>query len=202
MLSEKIKLKEIERKAYLTYHKDGILDIHLGVIILLISINLIYDSASMIWMVALLPIFYRDAKRRYTFPRIGYVKFSESNGRAKKSRLTLFGLIFWVFLITLLVWLYTGRANFELINLLRPYSSWLFAILSLGIFSLFGHVTELRRLYIYGVGSFAIFAFGNFIPVEGGWLLVALAAVIMANGLIMLHRFTQSYPVEHGVADE
>jgi len=101
-LNDMINTKEIERRAYLTYHKDGIIDIYLGLLIVMLSIVMLSTlfvgtEAFMMWggmagTFALFPIFYRESKKRYTFPRLGYVKFSEKKGRSRNSIMMLLGL--------------------------------------------------------------------------------------------------------------
>ena len=65
-MNDNIDTKEIERKAYFNYHKDGILDIYLGISMAMFTVSFISPTYSMVWMTALLPVFYRDSKRRRT----------------------------------------------------------------------------------------------------------------------------------------
>jgi len=85
-----INTKEIERRAFLSYHKDGIIDIYLGFSVIILSILFVGNEfstmlPSMGGIIVLFPILYRESKKRYTFPRLGYVKFSEKKGRSRNS---------------------------------------------------------------------------------------------------------------------
>ena len=89
-MSLKDELNKIEQKAFKTYHKDGIIDIGLGFVIILFGITILFD---LFWLgglgvVFFLPI-YTSAKKSITNPRIGYVKF----GRASRSQNTVTFLI-------------------------------------------------------------------------------------------------------------
>ena len=71
---ENVDLKEIERRAYLSYHKDGILDIYLGMGIMTIASVFYFEVfVSIISTIAILPILYTVSKKQYTIPRLGYV---------------------------------------------------------------------------------------------------------------------------------
>ena len=76
-------LKEIERKAYMSYHQDGLLDIFAGLYILGfglgILMQIIWDFSfgiiiPAILITTVLPIWVA-AKRKITMPRIGFVNF-------------------------------------------------------------------------------------------------------------------------------
>ena len=77
-------LKEIERKAYMSYHQDGLLDIFAGLYVLGFGLGIFVDlildfGMGMILMPAVfvslaLPLWIA-AKRRITMPRIGFVNF-------------------------------------------------------------------------------------------------------------------------------
>ena len=44
-MSDKINLKEIEKKVYLSYHQDGLLDLFLGMAIIFFGIGMATDQA-------------------------------------------------------------------------------------------------------------------------------------------------------------
>lgn len=198
---EKINTQEIERKAYLIYCEDGIFDIYFGLVIFIIAIQFLYEQTSLLWILVLFPFLYYDTKRRHTFPRLRYIMFNKGPGRAKKSKLLLYGLLSLTVLISVVVWFSASNESYELINIIRPYSSWLFASLSLGIFSIFSYVSGQKRLYYYGAVSFAIFVLLNtkiYCTVNWGCgdPLATLGGIISLNGYIMLLNFKREYPLE------
>ena len=76
MHAEKTNLKEIERKAYMSYHQDGLIDVFAGFLILSFGLWLILDMTWMGWILWFVAVSaYAVAKRVVTIPRIGLVKF-------------------------------------------------------------------------------------------------------------------------------
>ena len=76
-------LREIEKKAYMSYHQDGLLDIFVGLYALAFGLGMIADKTlefgfgtimPAILIAIVLPIWI-EAKRKITMPRIGFVKF-------------------------------------------------------------------------------------------------------------------------------
>ena len=186
--------KEIERKAYFNYHKDGILDIYLGISIAAFTVSLISPTYSLVWMIALLPIFYRDSKRRYTFPRLGYVKFSE--GTSKRSNSLAMALTSLSVVVGLFVFFIGFPDNY---NWMAPLiENWKLAAAGVLFItmSLFGYVSKINRLYYYAVLSAVILGAGAVIPVQGFIILPVLGGLITLSGVYHLYRFTQEYPLE------
>lgn len=201
-MNNNLNIKEIERKAYLNYHKDGILDIYIGLVILTLAFNLIDNEYSMVWMIALFPICYRDSKRRYTFPRLGYVKFNKKTGKSRNATIFTIGLATLTFIVGILVFF---KGNQSGISFLVPFIKnwkWVTAIIGALVFSLFGYTTELKRLYYYAISSFLIFATGAVTPINGFILIVTFAGVISLSGVYQLYNFTQEYPVEKRAENE
>ncbi len=77
-----VNLKNIERKAYLTYFQDGLWDTIIGIFLLAWGIGILTDTAGLtgIWVIAAYWIIW-GFKKRLTQPRIGYVKWRRSRPR-------------------------------------------------------------------------------------------------------------------------
>ena len=201
---ENIDLKEIERRAYLTYHKDGILDIYLGLGIMTVATVFFYEVFMYITgTIALLPILYAGSKKQYTIPRLGYVKFSQSTqGRARNS----------VTLALLLGSMSAVAGFFAFYSVISSGYSWIeplianwritLAVILLGVFSMFGYVSDLRRMYHYGLLSSIVFLSGMFLPIPGYMLILTVGGIISINGISLLYRFTQEYPIQKGQDNE
>ena len=201
---ENFDLKEIERKVYLTYHKDGILDIYLGMGIMSVSSVFFFEYFySMSGIIAILPIFYAASKKQFTIPRLGYVKFSSSTkGRARNS-LTLALLLGSMSAIAGLFAFYSVISSGY--SWIEPLiANWRITIASilLVVFSLFGYVSDLRRMYYYGLVSFIVFIAGIFLPIPGYLLILTVGGIISINGIVLLYRFTQEYPLTKGQENE
>ena len=189
-MNQTIDTKEIERKAYLTYHKDGIIDIYIGLSIITIAVT------DMIWMLALLPIFYRDSKRRYTFPRLGYVKFSEKTNKMAGTQKPLMALIALTLLVTTFAWYLGTTGNQVWFQPILQNWKWIFAVSSALIFVGFGWLTELKRLYYYGALSLLWFSAANYLPLQSHLLFLVFGGAIALMGAAQLYKFTQEYKVE------
>ncbi len=204
-MDEVVNKKGIEHVTFLTYHRDGIIDIYLGLSIITLSF-LFLAEASLVGVfpgiLVLFPLLYHESKKRYTIPRLGYEKFSEKNRRSRNPFLILLALGtlsliagLWAFYLGNIgdySWVYTLKANWF----------WFLALLSLGLFTLFGYITDLRRLYNYGLLSLTLFTSGNYLRVDGFWLILILGGVMMATGLILLQRFVHEYPLKRSATDD
>jgi len=195
-MNNSIDVKEIERIAYLTYHKDGIVDIYIGLTIVLLALT------DMIWMLALFPIFYRDSKRRYTFPRLGYVKFSEKTNKIAGAQKPLTTLIVLTFIVTLFAWYLGTTGNIAWIQPIVQNWKWMFAGVSAIIFCAFAWLTDLKRLYYYGALSLLWFSAANYLPLQNHILFLVFGGVVSLTGALQLYRFTREYPVEPRAENE
>ncbi len=195
-MKNNIDAKEIERRAYFNYHKDGVIDIYLGIAIAMATLSLINPTMSMIWMIALFPVFYRDTKRRYTFPRLGYVKFSEKTGTSKRSTSLAIAMASITFLGGLLVFFSGFPNNYDWIVPFIENWKLVAAVFLTVTLSLFGYVSEIKRLYYYAIGSFILFVAGALIPIQGYIILPLLGGLITLSGGYHLYKFTQEYPLE------
>ena len=197
MTSQPIDLKALERRAYLSYHEDGVLDIFIGLGALFFGLFMLTD---MFWMAGVFPaIFtpvYVSAKRSITIPRIGYVKFGPQ--RARTPMLAILGIgiaLFLCFLVGLV-----GFAGYDIIP--PAFFAWLRAyhMLVLGAIvavALGGTalITGLRRLYAYAALTVLLFA-GGYLLGAPAWLQVlALGGLILCSGVALLIRFLRRYPI-------
>jgi hypothetical protein len=91
MVAHQISLAQIERKVWMSYFDDGLLDIFLGLVLLIVGVSdLLEDSlGSRLWVYAVYALLvgmaclgYWAGKRFMTVPRLGRVVF----GPARKAR--------------------------------------------------------------------------------------------------------------------
>ncbi len=200
-------LKEVERKAYMSYHQDGLLDMVIGVYALSFGLGIVADRIlefgfatimPAILIAIVLPIWIQ-AKRKITMPRIGFVKFG---ARGSNKLFALFlglavaGLgVFMLFS----VFLATGQIG-------RPW--WIEALFQYGMIwiglgaavigSLFAYTMGLKRLHGYGWLTFALFASGYFLSIPFEYLLLAIGSIIIASGAALLVQFMRKYPLPKG----
>lgn len=189
-------LKKLSRKAYLSYHQDGLIDILIGLGILgfglmILTGNFVFNMLS--WMPV---IFYVPLKNRITVPRFGYVQFtSERTKRIKLVMALLVGMLFLAFGLGLFVF-----ASFEdMPPLLEMAMAGDGMLLIGGLFALTmimaALITRLDRLIIYAVLTMVILPGGSILGIEPEIRVVALGMIILTVGLYLLVRFLRAYPL-------
>ena len=196
-------LKEIERRAYMSYHRDGLLDIFAGLYILGFGIGILMD---ILWefgfgvimpgiiLVTVLPIWIA-AKRKITLPRIGYVNFGIRG--ANKLTALFVGLMVAglgaLFAVTFTV--FQGGSR-EWLDFIFQNGMIFVGVGSLAVCLLFGYSTGLKRLYVYGLLSVTALVIGHFMGFSFAYILLALGTVVMVTGVVALTNFVREYPLK------
>jgi hypothetical protein len=206
-VTNKNNLREIEKKTYMSYHQDGLLDIFVGVYILLFGLGILLltmtDFSTWFVIPAIFPAImipiWISAKKRITMPRIGYVKFGVRG--ANKLMAIFLGLMvaglgaFMVFGLGASMgegWALTLR-DFFISN-----SMIIIGIAVATISSLFAYTMGLKRLYGYGLLTLVLFFTGYFIVIPFEYFLVTIGLVIIISGFVLLMRFIRRYPLPQG----
>lgn len=189
-------LKEIEQKAWTSYFHDGLWDIYGGFILLALGVAML--TGQMLWLalmvIGMVPLW---ARKRLTYPRMGYAKFSpEREARTKRSRLIAF--------IGLGATLLIGFVLFALISLdslpqwleawLADYFLVAFAVMVGAIVAFGAYLLRVARFYVYAVLVFAAFAAGQWLDTSAGLLVTIAAGLILLCGTAVLVRFLRRYP--------
>jgi hypothetical protein len=206
MVTNQPDLKEIERRAYTSYHQDGLLDIFVGVYILAFGLGIFMD---IVWdfgfgmimtggivVAVVLPIWIA-AKRKITMPRIGFVKFGpQSTNKLMAIYIGLFvaGLgAFFAFT------LFQGGQS-PWLNLVFQNGLIIVGIGSLAVCLLFGYSMGLKRLYAYGLLALIVLVIGHFMGIFFAYLLLPLGITVMVTGFALLIGFVRRYPLQGGKA--
>jgi len=200
-------LREIEKKAYMSYHQDGLLDIFVGLYALAFGLGMIADKMLEFGFGAIMPAIlvaivlpiWIEAKRKITMPRIGFVKFGARGSNklfALLLGLTVAGLgvfmLFGVFLATGQI----GRPWW--IEILFQYGMIWIGLGAAVIGSLFAYTMGLKRLHGYGLLTLALFVSGYFLSIPFEYLLLAIGSIIIASGAALLVQFARRYPLPKG----
>jgi hypothetical protein len=202
-MSQKISLKDAERKAFKFAFQDGLWDILLACFTLMFAIApLLSNSLGDFWSSAIFLPFWALAYliiklvRKYVIkPRIGSVKF----GPSRIAKLLKFNLLTTVVLLVTFILGILSAINFTTL------SGWTFPVgFGLGIligFTLAGYFLEFPELYFYGL----LIALS---PIAGEWLYVNLKVshhgfpiafgtttlIILTIGLFKFVRLLREYP--------
>jgi len=196
-------LKEIERRAYMAYHQDGLLDIFAGLFISGWGLGMLMDilwefnfGAIMpaILIATVLPIWIA-AKRRITMPRIGYVNFGTRGSNkifALFLGLMVAGLgVFFAFTFAT----YQGGSR-QWLDLIVQNGMLIVGFGSLSVCILFGYSMGLKRLYAYGLLAAIALVFGHFMGIFFAYILMVLGITVMVAGFALLIGFVRKYPLK------
>ena len=197
-------LKEIERKAYMSYHQDGLLDIFASLYILGFGLGIFLDVILDFGMgviiipgglIAVALPTWIAAKRKITMPRIGYVNF----GIRGANKLTA------IFVGMMVLGLGAFFA-FTLVSVQSGARQWLDLIFengmlfvgfgSLAVCLLFGYTMGIKRLYAYGLLAATALVIGHFMGFVFAYILLALGTTVMVTGIIVLINFVRKYPLQ------
>ena len=105
-MSSRLKLREIEKKAWLKTFEHGLWDIGIGSMFLMFGISILahFPAIAAIWVGGFMPGL-REIGRKLVVPRIGHVHFRERRQRAR-GRLTgilattsAIGVLFFLFIL-------------------------------------------------------------------------------------------------------
>ena len=205
MVTKEPNLKEIERKTYMSYHQDGLLDIFAGVYILGFGLGIFMD---VIWdfgmgviiipggLIAMALPMWIALKRKITMPRIGFVKFGPGGGTTKLMAifigLAVAGLgLFFVFTLAT----FQGGSR-QWLDLIFQNGMLIVGLGSLAVCILFGYSMGLKRLYAYGLLAMITLVIGHFTGIFFAYILLALGITVITTGVALLIGFVKKYPLK------
>lgn len=195
-----INLKNLERKAYLSYHQDGILDFFIGFNILLFGLWILADMVYLAGaFVAISTPIYAQMKKQITIPRLGYVKFSPS--RTAKSQKTILLLViagFLAFIPGVFLFVTTDMGIQAPIQFLIDYGMIVIGVAGMVLITAVAYLTELQRLNAYAVLFLVLFMSGHFLSYPFAYYLIALGTAILVSGAYLLINFQRRYPLPRG----
>ena len=200
-------MRDIEKKTYMSYHQDGLLDIFIGIYVLLfgIGISLMTITDFNMWFIIpaifpaiMIPIWI-SAKKRITMPRIGYVNFGIRG--VNKMMAIFIGLMVAGLGVFMVFGLGTSMGEGWALTLRDFFISNSMLIISIGalaVSSLFAYTMGLKRLYGYGLLIFILFFTGHFITIPFEYFLLTIGFVIIISGFTLLVQFIRKYPLPQG----
>ncbi len=196
-MSTDVHTKKLAQDAYTFYHRDGLIDIFLGLTILAFGISLVTDNVGMVaswaWMPALLM---KSAKERITIPRIGHSAFDAE----RKAGISYIGVIlFFVLTLTLVVGV-IFCLRYEALP--TEVHLWLRKYLALGIgvvcavcAGIGALLSRITRLYGYALLILAAFGGGYLFNIPATWYVILLGGAVLLWGIVLLLRLLHDYPL-------
>lgn len=181
--------QETRKKAYSSYHEDGIIDILIASYILMIGIILLFNAPWLAPFAAVLYIgVYRELKRKFTVPRSGFLKFGQNR---------LMIAVYFLAIVLSLPLLILPFLRSEAFALLRHvtinYSLLLGGLIGTVVFSVAALTFRVNRFHIYGLITLAVFAVGYLLDLPATALVFGLSATILCYGAVKLNTFIKKY---------
>ncbi len=198
-MSERVDLKDLERKIYLSYHQDGLVDIFVGLGLIVIGIILHpilgehVPTVAMV-MIMLFVFVYASLKRAITIPRMGYVEFAPK----RRTRFALLILI--IVLITnvpllLIIMLTVGQQISPIVfDFVTSFLIVILGFFGTGIFVLIGILSEIRRFFGYAVAILILFTISHFLFLHFALPMIGVGIIFTIAGFIQLAWFLRKYP--------
>jgi hypothetical protein len=203
-MTQAIDLKELEKKAYRDSQQDGLMEVIMGLILIMFG-GFLYSPIFAFYI--LLIIFSKkiveSIRRRYTYLRIGFVKFHE-----EKPKDALTGVFLFEFAVIVII--------FTLISIfgdVKDYSQWVkwsplfFGMILVGPFAHAASRSGSIRYTGYAILSVVLGLFFSLIEFGSGCTglilyLVFIGAFLFLGGLVIFTLFLRKYPLlEVGAPD-
>lgn len=184
--------KQIANKTHFKYFEDGIWDIMIGIIFLLIGLGVWYDMNILSLAPLVLIVSPPIIKRKVTLPRTGHIQIR------KKRKIIVGILIYGSFVLV--------EIGILILGILNPSSSRWVQFFTQNLLLLSGIVIAVamaftawymnyQRLYGYAGLTVAVFAIMRWWGQLAGISLTLSGLFILIIGLLILNRFINSHPV-------
>lgn len=205
-MSERLDLKQLERRAFRSTFQDGLLDLFIGVAVLAFAMIPLLEGLGDFWSaMAFLPVYglawlgYRAAKNGITLPRMGSIQPGPARREKVRKVLAAIALAIGAIAVLGLVVIGLQRGGAALSGWLFPA---LLGLLALAGFSVAAHLLDLPRLYAYGIlvglaAPVGELLYRNAGATHHGWPITfgVAGGVILLIGLCLLVRFLRTCPV-------
>jgi hypothetical protein len=186
--------KRLNRKAFVAFHRDGIIDILLGFTFFGFGLWLLLDNILFTYISWLSFGFYGYLKKTITIPRFGYVHFEED----KKQKYFLIG--FGIVLLVLLLFVRFFLLDIEsakpfLSGFLRQNHVFIMSSIGAALLVIIGLWRGLFRFPCYGLLLFITLAIFYLKGIPGRNALFLMGILVFIIGLILLLTFIRQNPI-------
>ena len=191
----KIDIKQIEQKAYSGSNQDGLVEVMLGIMLILLGAtfgSVLYIFAIIIPLF-LFPRFIEATRKRYTYPRIGYAKLPMDD--PKKTAKGMFVYITAVLVFMVVCFLLLGKAKDA-----AAYKKWSPALMGAwlvgGFLYLHGKSGDFRYItyIVLSIGFGLLFSIMNFESYNGLIInLFVMGGIFVAIGFTLFTLFLRKY---------
>ena len=196
-MGKEIDVRGIERKAFADSQQDGLLELVMGICMVAISTRL-FSRVLVVMLV--LPVilfhpFLEAMRKRFTYPRIGYVKLIPDKPKEAIAGIFLVSVVVAGILVVAFL-IFGGIRNLDL--WLRWCPFWGGTVLA-GMFSSFASKSGAARHYVFAGWSLLagiVLSLIRFDAVETGTLLyfAAMGTLLIPFGLVSFVTFLREHP--------
>jgi len=187
----------LKRKVYLAYHKDGILDLVAGSVVLGFGTFMLTDNIVFMMFGWFMMTMYVFLKNRITVPRFGFVRIDSEKKARMRSWLSV-GIGVLVLLLFFGIGFIVNRkpASPEIEALIRRYHMVPLSTMLFGLPALVAAIfLGLKRFYLYALLAVGMPLLGAILSVETYIPILSTGGVIIAVGAVLLVTFLKKYPL-------
>jgi len=206
-ITEKIDLKEIEKKTWRSTLEDGILDIYFGILVLGLGMGMTLSPVLPNPLDKFIPFifigiglaFFLTAKKFITQPRLGKVKFGYKRKGRKLKTLIVLSINLIILLVLFLIRFTNPEFSLEFPGYLDGLILGLLFITAPLCFA--AYFLQYPRFYLFGLlvglSFFLSDLFSIFLPVPFDTLIVfsLISAIMIIVGIVFLIKFLRKYPL-------
>ena len=204
-MDEKINLEGIEQRAWRESMQDGLETVMIGVILLGTS-TMFFSSSTSIFFTTIFPLILarpiiEAVRRRYTYPRTGYVKVQADDGKKTARGIFLFMAVV-VAVMVVALYVIFGSGLWPPYVFYQAVPAFVGAML-LGAMIYTKSKSGDPRYHLYGLIALAggiAFSIHRFAPVKNGITLYLLfiGGVFLIFGLVQFATFLREHPLAVG----
>ena len=196
-MTDNLNLKTIERKAYLSYYQDGLLELFIGLWFLIFCIGIAHDAVS--YLGSIVPPFgfvvFLIFKKSITVPRMGLVNFGQTRKIRIKKEYKFFSIFFAVTVITGAVIYFLHKdipGNIQ--ELMRKFIMAPMGLIIAICLWFVAYWKQLFRFYIYCFVVIGVVFIGPLLEMTPPTYFAIPGVVMVLSGSIMLSIFLRKFP--------
>lgn len=196
-MSRTVDFEGLKRKLYLSYHKDGILDLAVGLSILGFGISMAVESGAAIVFSWIGLILYAPLKSAITIPRLGFVQFdAETKRKTNLVYLLVLGLGTFALFFGLAIFLWADNLPTDFEAWLQQYHLLVLGELPAVALAVMAWRTGVYRLLLDALLIVAIILAGIELQMAEPTYVMVAGGVLSFIGFGLLLQFVRKYPVQ------
>ena len=195
-MNNSLDLKKIEKKAYISYHADGLFDLIAGITLMLFSWAIKDDF---IGMIAIIPIMVmllmKGLKKKITYPRLGYVQFPNEVVKRKKSYMVIILTVVMLLGMVFFFILQSDKVSPELQQFIYDSTPFVIGAIIVSLALVLAYLQKITRLYGYAGMIVLFYLTAPMVPWHLPHYLLISGIIFTLAGTILLINFLKKYPL-------